>query len=84
MKTTYLAVRASTLGVDDTLGDALPVKVGELVDQVEVLEQQGAHVPDALPGSGVGHRSTIGGGVRGLLIVPEGGGRGILGTHTGS
>lgn len=33
-------VGTAALGVDDALGDALPVKVGEQVDVVEVLEQE--------------------------------------------
>jgi len=37
-----VAVGTGTLGVDDTLGDALAVKVGELVNQVEVLQEDRA------------------------------------------
>lgn len=33
---------SGSLGVDDTLGDTLAVKVGQLVDEVKVLEQDGA------------------------------------------
>jgi hypothetical protein len=35
-------VGTSSLGVDNTLGDTLAVKVRNLVNQVEVLEQDGA------------------------------------------
>ena len=80
---THLAISSSALGVDHPLGDALAVEVGELVDQVEVLEQQRAHRPNALEVMGVGHGGSIRGGVRGLLIVPEGRSSGILGAHSG-
>ena len=36
------AVRSRTFGVNDSLGDSLPVKLGEFVDKVEVLDQDGA------------------------------------------
>jgi hypothetical protein len=37
-----VAVSTGSLGVDDSLGDSLSVKLGELVNQVEVLEEDGS------------------------------------------
>lgn len=39
---TKVTVGTCALGVDNTLGDALAVKMRKLVNQVEVLEQDGA------------------------------------------
>jgi len=36
---TKVSVCSGTLGVDDTLGDTFAVEVGNLVDEVEVLEK---------------------------------------------
>ena len=35
------AVRSCTFGVHDSLGNALPVELGELVDEVEILKEDG-------------------------------------------
>jgi len=37
-----VAVGTGSLGVDDSLGDSLSVKLGELVNQVEVLQEDGS------------------------------------------
>jgi hypothetical protein len=37
-----LTVGSGSLGVDDTLGNALTGEVGELVEEVEVLDEDGA------------------------------------------
>ncbi len=47
------SVGSSTLGVNDALGDALAVKVGEEVNQVEVLQEEGPVAPDPLIGVGL-------------------------------
>ena len=43
-----VAVGTASLGMNDTLGDALAVKVAEQLDQVDVLQQQRAVVAQAL------------------------------------
>jgi hypothetical protein len=48
-----LAIRSSSFGVHDSLWDTLAVKVGELVDQVKVLQQERSIPADALRGLGV-------------------------------
>jgi hypothetical protein len=58
--------------VHDTLWDTLSVKVGEEVYQVEVLEEEGTILSDALSLVRVGHGHTVGGGIGelgGLLIL---------------
>lgn len=37
-----MAMSTCTLGVNNSLGDSLSVELGKLVDQVEVLEEDGA------------------------------------------
>ena len=46
----------------DTLRDTLAGKVSEGVDEVKVLEEQGAVEADALSGVGLGDGGTVGGG----------------------
>lgn len=41
-----VAMGAGPVCVDNALGDALPIKVRELVQQMEVLQQQLAAAPD--------------------------------------
>ena len=67
-----LSIGASTLGVNDTLWDSLPVKVCQKVNQVEVLKQQRAVTANALCGLRVEDRTAIGGGVNRLLVVAVG------------
>lgn len=67
-----LAVGARTLGVDHTLGDSLAVKVGQQVDQVEVLQQERTITANALGSLGVHDRTAIGRGVDRSLIVAVG------------
>lgn len=55
-----VAERAGTLGVDHSLGDSLSVEVGKRVDQVEVLQQQGAVLTNTLGGEWVGNGVTVG------------------------
>ena len=57
------------------------IKVSQLVDQVEVLEQERAHGAQPLPATGVVDGSAIGGGVDRLLVVPYGGSDGAVGAH---
>lgn len=73
-----LSKGASTLGMDDTLGDTLAVKVGEQVDQVKVLQQKRTGRSNTLPFRRVIYWATIGGCVDGLLVIPVGSGRGGL------
>jgi hypothetical protein len=67
--------------VDDTLGNALAIEVGQQIDQVEVLEQEGAVLANPLELLGVCNRSAIRCGVDGLLGILEGGSWLIVGTH---
>ena len=53
----------------------------KLVNQVEVLQQQGAHGSGALPGAGVVDGSAIGSGIGRLLIVADGTRGLIVGNH---
>lgn len=62
-------VGSGTLGVDDTLGNALTIEVGKEVDQVEVLEQERTIRADALRSLWVEDGAAIGGGVNRLLVV---------------
>ena len=55
--------------------------MGQLVDQVEVLEQERAHGAQPLPATGVVDGGAIGGGVDRLLVVPYGGSDAAVGTH---
>lgn len=55
--------------------------MGELVNQVEILEEERAHGSGALPGAGVVRGSSIGGGVNRLLVVPVGMSASVLGDH---
>lgn len=48
-----------TLGVDDTLGDSLAVKVGEQVNEVVVLEKKRTVGANALRSQRVGNGSTV-------------------------
>jgi hypothetical protein len=57
------------------------VKVSKLINQVKVLEQQRPHGAGALPCRRVVDGSTVGGGVHGLLVVPDGRGGGVVGDH---
>ena len=65
----HLAIGTGALGVDDTLGDALAIKVGEQVDEVEVLQEEGSILAGTLPGAGVADGVSAGCGVDGLLAV---------------
>jgi hypothetical protein len=66
-----------TLGVDDTLGDTLTIKVGEEVDVVEVLEKEGSVESSLLSGIRLVDWGTVGGGVDGAVLVLED----LLGWH---
>lgn len=77
-----LAISTGTLGVDNTLWDTLAVEVGELVDQVEVLEKERAiWTTCSLVGLSMGNWGTVGCGIGGLLVVFEGGGGRLVRTH---
>lgn len=62
-----VTVGATTLSVDNTLRNALAVEVGEQVDQVEVLQEQGTVLADSLRFVWVRHRGAIAGGVESIL-----------------
>ena len=78
---TNLSISSSSLGMDDTLGDALAVKVGEQVDEVEVLEEQRTIGANALPGIGIADWCAVGRCVDGLLAVAVRRGRLLVVTH---
>lgn len=65
-------IGASALGVHDTFGDSLTVKMGEQVDQVEVLKEERSVATNALGSLGVHDRTAGGRGVDGSLIVAVG------------
>lgn len=50
-----------TFGMDNTLGDSFSVEVGQQIDEMEVLKQDGTIVPDCLRCRGKGHWTTVGG-----------------------
>ena len=52
MSNIEVAVSTSSLGVDHSLGDSLSVELGKLVDQVDILEKDGAS-------SAGGHRVLV-------------------------
>jgi len=60
-------VGSGSLGVDDTLRDALSIKVREEIDKVEVLEEERSILSDALCLVGVRHGDTVRRGVDVLL-----------------
>lgn len=60
-------VSPATFGMDNTLRDTLPIEVGDEVDQVKVLKEEGAVGTSPLSFIGMGHRYAIAGGVDGLL-----------------
>ena len=57
--------------MDNTFRDSLAVEVGKQIDQMEVLEQEGAILANPLRGFGILHWTAIGGGVHRLLLIPE-------------
>ena len=65
-------VGSGAFGVDHTLGDALAVEMGQKINQMEVLQKEGAILTDPLRGFGVHDRTAIGGCVNGLFFVSEG------------
>lgn len=62
-------IGASTLGMHNTFGDSFTVKMGEQVDQVEVLKEERSVTANALGSLGVHDRTAGGRGVDGSLIV---------------
>jgi hypothetical protein len=56
-----LAICASTFGVNDALGDALAVEMGEEVDEVEILEQNWSVGSYALESFGAVDGCAVGG-----------------------
>lgn len=67
-----LTIGASTLGMDNTFRDSLPVKVCQQIDQVKVLEQKRTILAHPLRGLWVHHRTAIGGRVDRSLIITVG------------
>ena len=61
------AMSPATFGVDNTLGDPLPIEVGDEVDQVKVLKEEGTIGTSPLSFIWMGHGHAIAGGVDGLL-----------------
>ena len=57
----------AAFGMDDSLGDAFTVEMGEEVDQVEVLKKQWAVGPDTLSLVWMGHWDAIAGCIEDLL-----------------
>ena len=77
-----LAISTGTLGVDNALWDTFAVKVGELVDQVEVLEKERAiWTTCSLVGLSMVNWGTVRCGIGGLLVVFEGGSGRLVRTH---
>ena len=76
-------IGTGALGVDNTLGDALAVKVSEQVDQVEILEQERALGAHALPFRRGLDGAAVGGGVDGPFVVPLGRGGLVRRGHGG-
>lgn len=70
MRDLELAVGTGAFGMDNTLWDTLTVKVSQEVDEVKVLQQEGAWLgADPLPAGRVLNRAAIGGCVDWLLAV---------------
>jgi hypothetical protein len=67
--------------VDNTLRDTLTIEMGQEINQVKVLEQDGAILANSLEFLGVPDGASVGGCVGRLLIVPEGGGGLAVGGH---
>lgn len=65
-------IGASAFGVHDTFGDSFTVKVGEQVDQVEVLKEERSVTANTLSSLRVHDRTAGGRGVDGGLIVAVG------------
>lgn len=67
----------------ETRGVRHTIKVGESVNQVEVLEQQRSNGAWALPARRIVNGRTTGSGVDRLLIVPKSGSWRVVGRHFG-
>ena len=65
-------IGASTLGMDNTFRDPLPVKVCQQINQVEVLEQKRTILAHPLRGLRVHYRTPIGSGIDRSLIITIG------------
>ena len=79
---TYLSISSGALRMNHALGDAFSVEVGEQVDHVEVLEQQGTIV-DTLVLLLALDRITVGSGIdrpRAMLVSRA---RLVVGNHLG-
>ncbi len=76
-----LAIGTGSLGVDNTLGDSLPVEMGEKINQVEVLKQERTIGANSLPARRMMDGIAIGGSVHRLLIVPKGRCGLLVGNH---
>ncbi len=57
--------------MNDSLGDTLAIKMGQQVDQMEVLEQEGAVLPNSLTGFRIVDGTAIRGGINGLFLVAK-------------
>jgi len=82
------SVSSTSLGVNNTLGNPLSVKVTEQIDQVEILEQQRSVLAGSLNLVGVGHGHTIASGVNafrrlGLSVLLVGGELRVVGRTLG-
>ncbi len=65
----------------NTLGDTLTIEMGQQINQVEILEQERAILPDSLVCLWVLDRASIGSGVKWLLVVPKSTRRLIVQSH---
>jgi len=64
-----ITVSAGTLGVDDSFGDSFSVKTGKFIEQVKVLEENGAVFTGGEGVLVVIDGSTVGGGHDGSVII---------------
>lgn len=70
MRDLELAIGTGAFGVDDTLGNTLPIEVSQQVDEVKVLQQQGTWLlAKPLPTGRVLNGAAIGCCVDWLLAV---------------
>jgi hypothetical protein len=67
--------------MDDTLGNPLTIEMSQQIDQVEVLKQEGAILPNPLVLLRVCYGAPVGRGVDRLLPVLESRSRLIVGSH---
>jgi hypothetical protein len=77
----HTSVSSGTLGMYNTLWNTLTIKMGQQVNQVEILEQERTILSNSLVSLRVCHGASIGGRVDWLLRILEGRGGFIVGNH---